>query len=109
MGLLRKTLIWSLSIWLLWSFLVCSLFFFPLTNSIIDQVRGVVLAAMLLLGMVVVVPSLIGISVTGLMNHNIDMGLVIIASFLVNTGLLYLFFLIKAKLKIHKSRKQALN
>ena len=109
MVLLRKTLIWSLSIWLLWSFLVCSLFIFPLTNSTIDQVRGVVLAVMLLPGMVVVVPSLIGISVTGLMNHNIDMGLVIVASFLVTTGLLYLFLLIEAKLKIHKSRKQALN
>ena len=108
MVLLRKTLIWSLSIWSLWSLLVCSLYFFPLTNSAIDQVRGIVLAVMLLPGMVVVVPSLIGISVTGFMNHNLDMGLVTIASFLVNTGLLYLFFLVKAKFKIHKSKNRNL-
>lgn len=89
--------------------MVCSLCFIPLTDNVIDQIRVGVLVLMLLPGIVLVVPSLTGISVTGLMNHNIDIGLVAIASFFMYTGLLYLFFLAKEKYKVHKSKKDNLN
>lgn len=96
MNLIVKTLVWSLSIWTIWFLLVCSLYFTPMTNSVVDQIRAGVIAALLFPGGVLVVLTVPpGISITGLTNHNIDIGLIIFVNCLVYFGLLYLVFWIK--------------
>ena len=96
MILLRKVLLWSLPIW---SLLVWWLVFpTPLTNSVIDHLIGILMVVILLPGFTLVVLSFPGLTVTGLTNHNIDMGLVVIANCLLYSGLLYLFFSSKRNL-----------
>lgn len=89
MILLRKTLFWSLPVW---SFLlVCSKFFFSSTSEITALI-GTILA-------VIQIPGIILAMLWAMNVHNLNVYLVVITNCLFYSGLLYLCFLFKAKLK----------
>lgn len=97
MILLRKTLLWSLPIWCLLVWVV-----YPLveSNDIIHQIKSMLV--------VLIAPGLALVLLWTRNIHNTDIDLVVIVNCLVYSGLLYLFFLLKERFNVYKSKKDTL-